>query len=257
MVDLIGMNKSVSEFEKIDILGIPVDKVTTAQALEAFEDFLNTDGLSFIATPNPEIILASQKDPEIVSVLKAADLKIPDGTGIVKASSILGQPLSERVTGIDFSYAALKQLAALGKSVYLLGSRPGIAEKAAANLAEQIPGLKIAGFHDGYFKPAEEDSLVQEINSSGADLLCVAMGAPRQELFIYRHRNELSARAAIGIGGSLDVWSGELSRAPQFYIDHNIEWVYRLKQEPSRIKRIWKLPLFLIKVYIQRGKNGH
>ena len=251
------MNKSVSEYEKIDILGIPVDKVTNSQALSLFEDFLNTDGLSFIATPNPEIILAAQKDREVADVLRSADLKLPDGTGIVRASAILGQPLSERVTGIDFSYAALHRLADLGRSVFLLGSRPGIAEKAAEKLAEQIPGLKVAGFHDGYFKSDEEAGLVQEINDSGADLLCVAMGAPRQEFFIARHLNDLKARVAIGIGGSLDVWSGELNRAPQFYIDHNIEWVYRLKQEPSRIKRIWKLPFFLIKVYIQRGTNGH
>ena len=135
------MNKSVSEYEKIDILGIPVDKVTNAQALSLFEDFLNTDGLSFIATPNPEIILAAQKDKEVADVLRSADLKLPDGTGIVKASAILGQPLSERVTGIDFSYAALQRLAGLGRSVFLLGSKPGIAEKAAEKLAEKIPGL--------------------------------------------------------------------------------------------------------------------
>jgi len=161
------------------------------------------------------------------------------------------------VTGIDFSFAALKRLAEMGGSVYLLGSRPGIAEKAAENLKKQIPGLKVAGFHDGYFRESEEDAVVREINASGADFLCAAMGAPRQEFFIYRHRNDLNVKAAVGIGGSLDVWSGELNRAPQFYIDHNIEWVYRLKQEPKRIKRIWKLPLFLIKVYIQRGRNEH
>ncbi len=251
------MNKTDSDIKKIDILGIPVDRVTKKQALEKFEEFLKTDGLSFIATPNPEIILAAQKDPQISEVLRSADLKIPDGTGIVRASAILGQPLSERVTGIDFSYAALQKLAELGGSVFFLGSKPGVAEKAAARLAEQMPSLRIAGFRDGYFKSFEEDEVVKEINASGADFLCTALGAPKQELFIYNHKDELNAKAAIGIGGSLDVWSGTLKRAPRFYIDHNIEWIYRLIQEPSRIKRIWKLPLFLLKVYIQRGKNGN
>ena len=251
------MNKTASDIKKINILGVPVDMVSNSQALELFEAFLETDELSFIATPNPEIILAAQKDEQIAEVIKSADLKLPDGTGIVKASAILGQPLSERVTGIDFTYAALQRLAKAGGSVFLLGSKPGIAEKAAAKLVEQIPSLRIAGYRDGYFKSFEEDEVVNEINDSGADMLCTALGAPKQEFFIYRHRDELKAKVAIGIGGSLDVWSGTLNRAPQFYIDHNIEWVYRLKQEPARIKRIWKLPLFLIKIYIQRGKNGN
>lgn len=251
------MNESVSNINKVDILGISVDRVTKRQALEQFEGFLETDGLSFIATPNPEIILAAQKDPRIKEVLNSADLNIPDGAGIVRASAILGQPLPERVTGIDFSYAALQRLAELGGSVFFLGGKPGIAEKAVARMTEKIPSLRVAGFRDGYFKSFEEDEVVKEINDSGADFLCAALGAPKQEFFIYEHRAELKAKAAVGIGGSLDVWSGTLKRAPQFYIDRNMEWLYRMMQEPSRIKRIWKLPVFLLKVYIQRGKNGY
>jgi N-acetylglucosaminyldiphosphoundecaprenol N-acetyl-beta-D-mannosaminyltransferase len=123
---------------------------------------------------------------------------------------------------------------------------------AAANLEKEIPGLKIAGFRDGYFKEEEEASVVRQINESGADFLCVALGSPKQEYFVIRHRDMLKVKAAAGLGGSLDIWSGQLNRAPAFYIDHGLEWLYRMIQEPKRLKRLPALPVFLIKAAIRR-----
>ena len=246
----------VSEREKLDILGVEVDRVTMDSALDAFRGFLDSDGCSLIVTPNSEIVLNATKDPSLAELISSADLVIPDGIGLVYASRIAGSPLKERVTGIDFSYNALKLLAERGGSAYLFGGKPGIAEKAAEKLKEQIPGLRIAGFRDGYYRPEEEAEIAAGIMASGADFLLAALGSPKQEKFIADHREDLGVRAAIGVGGSLDVWSGTLERAPQFYIDHGLEWLFRLKQEPKRIKRTAKLPLFLIKVLLTGRKNG-
>ena len=142
----------------------------------------------------------------------------------------------------------------MGKSVEYYLSK-GFEKKMA-----EYPGLVVSGMRDGYFKPEDEDSIVAQINASGAELLLVALGSPKQEKFIQRHRGEFqNVRAAIGIGGSLDVWAGTLKRAPEFYQKHGLEWLYRLIQEPSRYKRMAALPLFMMKVVMTKGrkKNGN
>ena len=237
-----------TERKTIEILGITIDDVTLAESVERFKGLIEnaseSDKLSLIVTPNPEIILAAQKDSRIADTLNSAALAIPDGVSIVKASQMLGSPVKERVTGIDFTFEALKYLASAGRSAYFLGAKPGIAKAAAENVCKMIPGLKIAGCHDGYYKPEEEPSIVDEINASGADFLCLALGSPKQEFFAVDHSGELRVKAAIGVGGSFDVWSGTLKRAPGFYRKLGIEWLYRLIQEPWRLKRMSVIPQF-------------
>ena len=247
---------------RIKILDVPVDMVNSKQALAIFAELMEEEGLSLIVTPNSEIIVNAGKDADLKEVISAADLVIPDGIGLVYASRILGCPLEERVTGFDFLTDILGWLAEHGKSVFLLGSKPGegempdIAEFAAAKMQKRFPGLKIAGVHHGYFKADEEETLVAEINASGADFLCVAMGAPKQEKFIWNHRRELTPRAAIGVGGSLDVWAGAVKRAPEFYQKHGLEWLYRLIKQPSRYKRMAALPLFMARVVRDKRSMG-
>jgi len=241
-------------YETIKILGVDVDRVSNQEALKAFESFLVQDKCSQIVTLNPEMIVNAQNNDQFRQVLEDSELVFPDGIGVVYASKIVGKPLEERITGIDFAYDALKILAGKGGSAYFLGAKPGIAEAAAKKLTEEIPGLKIVGARDGYFKAEDEEAIVSEINASGADFLCLALGSPKQELFAHNFKDKLKCKAVIGIGGSFDVWSGTLKRAPEFYIKNNIEWLYRLKQEPSRIKRIAKLPVFLLKVAIHKEK---
>ena len=135
-----------------------------------------------------------------------------------------------------------------------------MAQMAAEKKMAEYPGLVVAGARDGYFKPEDEDEIVAEINASGAELLLVALGSPKQEKFIRKHRDELvNVKAAIGVGGSLDVWAGTLKRAPEFYQKHGLEWLYRLIQEPSRYKRMAAIPLFMLKVVVTKGrkKNGN
>lgn len=234
--------------ERINIMGVPVDMVDYEEALARFKTFVEEDGVSLIVTPNSEIVVNAGKNEELMEAIKQAEMVIPDGIGLVYASKILGHPLRERVTGIDFLGRALAYLAETGKTAFLFGSKPGIAEKAAARMEQAYPGLKIVGTRNGYFKEEEEEGILREINEAAPDLLCVALGSPKQELFVLKYKDRLNAKAAIGIGGSLDVWSGDLKRAPEFYRKHGLEWLYRFIQEPSRYKRMAALPLFMLKV---------
>lgn len=239
--------------EKVSIRGFEVDMVGMDEALSSFEKLLEGDSLSVVVTANCEILNEAGKNEELAGVIKRAALVIPDGIGLVYAARIKGYPLNERVTGIDFSRNALELVAKKGKKVFFLGAKPGVAQAAAEKLMQEIEGLQITGWHDGYFKPEEEDAVVEEINGAKADFLCVALGSPKQELFMERHRNKLCCKVGIGLGGSLDVWSGNTLRAPDFYIDHGLEWLYRLKTEPWRFKRIAKIPFFLLKVLFDKN----
>lgn len=245
------------------ILGIPVDMVTKEEAFEIFTELMKRPGFDLIVTPNSEIVVNATEDRELAAIIQMAGLIIPDGIGLVYASGILGYDLDERITGIDFLTVILAYLENKGKSIYLLGAKPGetqetsVAHMAGEAMKQKFPHLKIAGTHHGYFKKEEEKDIVEAINASGADFLCVALGSPKQEKFMYEHRNEFtSAVCGIGVGGSLDVWAGTVARAPVFYQKHGLEWLYRFIKQPSRFPRMMKLPLFLIKVIAQKNRRS-
>ena len=251
----------MSKQERIKILDVPVDMVNMKQASRRFLDLMETPECSLIVTPNSEIIVNATKDPELKKIIESADLIIPDGIGLVYASRIVNCPLEERVTGFDFLTEILRLLDERGQSIFLLGSKPedeenpGVAEYAGYKMKKQFPNLRIAGTHHGYFNSEDEAAIVEKINSSGADFLCVAMGAPKQEKFIANHQKELKVKAAIGVGGSLDVWAGTVKLAPDFYRNHGLEWLYRLVKQPSRYKRMAALPVFMVRVLTERRKK--
>ena len=240
---------------RVNILGVPVDMVDKEQASAVFAEIFSQPGCSMIVTPNSEIVQNASKDEELRSLIASADLIIPDGIGLVCASKVMGCPLSERVTGIDFLESIIARLAQTGESIFFFGSKPGVADEAADRMKKKYPGLRVAGTQNGYFQPEEEALIVKQINESGADFLCVALGAPKQERFIAQHRDEFtSVRGAIGVGGSLDVWAGNLKRAPEFYRNHGLEWLYRFIQQPTRFKRMLTLPVFMLRVIFRRGR---
>ena len=240
---------------RVNILGVPVDMVDKEQASAVFAEIFQQPGCSMIVTPNSEIVQNASKDEELRSLIASADLIIPDGIGLVYASKVMGCPLSERVTGIDFLESIIARLAQTGESIFFFGSKPGVADEAADRMKKKYPGLRVAGTQNGYFQPEEEALIVKQINESGADFLCVALGAPKQERFIAQHRDEFtSVRGAIGVGGSLDVWAGNLKRAPEFYRNHGLEWLYRVIQQPTRFKRMLTLPVFMLRVIFRRGR---
>jgi N-acetylglucosaminyldiphosphoundecaprenol N-acetyl-beta-D-mannosaminyltransferase len=231
-------------FLKQDILGVLVDDVTLDEAVAAGEALLDQGGFHYVVTPNPEFILAAEKDAEFRTVLNRADLSLPDGIGVVYASKILGRPLKGRAPGADFAQKLLDRLSRTGERLYLLGAKPGVAEQAAENLCKAHPGLCICGVHDGYFK--EDKPVVEAIRAAQADVIFVCLGAPKQELWMAKNGPACGVKLAVGLGGCLDVFAGNVQRAPEAWQKAGMEWLYRLIKEPSRIGRMAKLPLILV-----------
>ena len=235
--------------ERITLRGIPLDVLTREEAGKRMEQLLSQEGCSVVVTPNCEILYAAEKNAELSRALAGADLAVPDGIGVVKAASMAGTPLKERLAGIDICADTLKICAEKGISVFFLGGKPGVARRAAENMEKQIPGLKVAGTADGYFCAEEEPLVVRRVAESGAGFAVIGLGSPKQELFMARNALSLGAKACMGVGGSLDVWAGEVKRAPERMTRAGLEWLYRLLQQPSRISRVAKIPayLFLVK----------
>lgn len=242
--------------DTVDVLGIPVDNVRMEEAVQAVLRFLDADRAQSIYTPNAEIMMAAQRDKALKAVLCEADLLVADGAGVVLASKLLGTPLHEKVSGIDL----IRRLFRLPDSneirFFFFGGKPGVAEEAKVNLEASCPGIRIVGCRDGYFSPVEETAILQEINASGANVLLVALGAPKQELWIHANKPCLTVKVCIGVGGSLDVLAGRASLAPEFFRKHGLEWLYRLYKEPWRYKRMLDLPRFMLCVLRKRMCGG-
>ena len=231
--------------ETVDILGVPVHMVTMDQTVALGRRFMAEPGCSQIATVNPEFVMAAQQDEAFMAVLQQADLCIPDGIGLVYASRRLGSPLPERVPGSELVYRLAEAAAEDSRRLFLLGAAPGVAEEAAAVFRARYPALDIAGTYAGSPDADENETIVNLINNSGADLLYVAYGAPKQDKWIVRNHDVLSSvRLAVGVGGSLDFITGHAQRAPQWAQRMNIEWLHRLVMEPWRWRRMLALPRF-------------
>jgi len=242
----------VDEGDKINILGIDLHRVDYEEACKRVSDYLKLNTCRIIVTPNAEIIMAARTDKEIKTLINSSDICLPDGIGVVLASKILGKPLSERTTGFDFMMKMLVLANQEGLSFFLLGGKPGIAELAGNKIISMFPNVRIAGTYHGYFNKDEEHEVVNRINENRPDILLVAMGYPKQEMFMLNNKEKLKVRVAMGVGGSLDVLSGTVRRAPVFMQKAGLEWLYRLVTQPSRFKRMSVLPIFLIKVVMER-----
>ena len=241
--------------QRINVLGVDFDNVTMGEAVDAAWTLLEARKGAYIVTPNPEIVMSCRKDPAVAAAVAGAALAIPDGIGIIYGAKILKTPLKEKVPGCDFTLALLEKMAAAGKSVYILGGKPGVAEQAAENLREKLPGLRFAGTHDGYFK--DDAPVVEAINAAEPDLLLVCLGAPKQELWMNRNAEALNVGLMIGAGGSVDIYAGTAQRAPEAWCNAGLEWLYRLLKEPKRLGRQMELPKFMLKVIgtSLRGKS--
>ena len=238
---------------RIDVLGVGFDNVTMEEAVARGVELIHQKGSHYVVTPNPEIVEVCRENLAAKIAVNGADLVLPDGIGVIKGAAMLGTPLKEKTPGIEFAGHLMERMAGEGLSLYLLGAKPGVAEKAAENLRAQYPGLVIAGTHDGYFK--EDGPVVEDIRQSGADVVFVCLGAPKQELWMEKNGPATGAHRLCCLGGSLDVFAGTVERAPKFWCDHGLEWFYRLCKEPKRIGRMMKLPLFLVHVKQEKRKK--
>jgi len=236
--------------DKIDILGVPIDNVTMGEAVARISQYVASPDLHTVFTPNPEIIMLAKKNDRLFSILKNADLVVPDGIGVVIASKLhKGSALKERVAGYDLVQNTMKQAMQKGYKYYFLGSKPGVAKEAAKEMIATYPGIQIVGTHDGYFKQEDSKDIIEEINASRANIILVALGAPKQEIWIHENKPLLKhAKVLIGVGGSLDVMAGVVKRAPLVFQKVGLEWFYRLLKEPTRIVRLLVLPKFIIEV---------
>lgn len=231
---------------RVDVLGIGFDNLTLSEAADRGMELLHAEGAHYVVTPNPEIVEVCRESQAAREAVNGAALVLPDGIGVIKGAAMLGTPLKERVPGIEFAARLLEKMAGEEMSLYLLGAKPGVAETAAERLRERYPGLRVAGVHDGYFQ--EDGPIIADIRRSGADVVFVCLGAPKQELWMAKNGSATGARLLCGLGGSLDVFAGTVKRAPKFWRDHNLEWFYRLCGDPRRLGRMMKLPLFLVHV---------
>lgn len=239
---------------KIDVMGVLFDNVTMDEALLKAEEILSGQSAQYVVTPNSEIVYEAMRSQELCDLINNASLVLPDGAGVVLGSRILKTPLKEKVAGVDFADRLLAYLAKAGGSVYLLGSKPGVAELAAEKMLEKHPGLTIAGLADGYFK--DEDPVIEKINAVAPDVLFVCLGAPKQEKFMAAHKQELNVKLMAGLGGSLDSFAGTVKRAPEWMIKLSLEWLYRLIKEPKRFGRMLRLPKFIWAVLCKRIGGG-
>jgi N-acetylglucosaminyldiphosphoundecaprenol N-acetyl-beta-D-mannosaminyltransferase len=248
----------------VSVLGVRVDRVTQQQALDTMERLIAQRRASDqplqcrqIVTVNPEFVMAAQRNEPFRNAINAAALVLPDGTGVVWAARYLGKPIAGRVTGTDMLPLLAQRCSLSGYRLFLLGAAPGVAEMAAARLQALAPGLQIAGTYAGSPALAEEDAIIERIRSAGADVLCVAYGAPAQDLWIYRNLPRLPVALAMGVGGAFDFLAGRQVRAPRIIQRTGMEWLYRLYREPSRWRRILvAVPIFAISV-LMRGRKQH
>ena len=241
--------------EPIKILGVPVHPMTMKQSVDSLEQRMLAGEQTFVVTANAEIIMMCQEDAAYNSIIsQKAELVLPDGAGAVWAGRHLGYKVPERVAGFDLYNQLLALSAKKGYKAYFFGGSPGIAEAAKAKSEEMYPGVKIVGCHNGYFTDADVPAIIEAINQSGAEMLFVALGAPKQERWILAHREELKPRILMGIGGSFDVLAGKMERAPKWMQDASLEWAFRLYKQPSRFMRMLALPKFALKVMFSGNK---
>ncbi|MFN8487282.1 MAG: WecB/TagA/CpsF family glycosyltransferase [Caldilineaceae bacterium] len=250
-------------FPIVNILGVHIHQVNFQETLAQIETWIAPSVLPLAPSPlplapcrqictiNPEFIIDARRDPHFAAVLKRADLRVPDGIGVLWAARLFGQPLQERVTGSDGIYRICERAAQKGWRVYLLGAAPGVAARAATILQQLYPGLCVVGADSGNPMDGEWPAIQQRLAAAQPDLLFVAFGHPRQDFWIDRHRHELPVKVAIGVGGAFDFVAGVTVRAPRWVQRLGLEWLHRLWREPWRWRRMLKLPQFVGLVLLQ------
>lgn len=234
------------------ILGVKIDKVRFVEAVEKAKQLIKSGNKSYIVTPNPEIIVAAQKDNEFKNILNKSSLSIADGMGLVWLSKLFRNGIPERVTGIDLLEALMEEAEKNNFSVFLLGGNQGVAEKAAQSLKSRYPDLKIVGTFAGSGGKEGDREVLRKIGQSQIDILAVGYGPVKQEKWIDRNLQKLNVKLAIGVGGSLDFISGYKKRAPVWIQKAGFEWLFRLILEPWRWKRQLALPGFVCLFLVEK-----
>lgn len=235
----------------VEILGTEIDNYSFNEAIEKALTLINSDKVSQVVTINPEMFSEAECNNEFKTIIDDAEMVIPDGIGVKIALKLKGHNV-ERIPGIDFAKELLEKCALNNISVAIVGAKEEIVNKAVENLKKEINNLNIVYYHNGYF--TDNNEIYEKLKELKPKLVLVALGSPKQEYFIYNAKKVLMPCLMVGIGGSLDVWSGSVKRAPKVFQKLGFEWLYRTISQPERFKRIFPaLPLFLIKVLKYKG----
>jgi N-acetylglucosaminyldiphosphoundecaprenol N-acetyl-beta-D-mannosaminyltransferase len=244
VITIMALATAARDAERVEILGVGVDCVDMGLAMARIEEFIRSKQPHLVATADSSGLVIAQSDPEFMAILKKADLVTPDSAGILWAAKRKGRKLKERVSGVDIVARLCARSADAGYRIFLLGSAPGVAETAAEKLRLRFPGCNIVGARHGYF-PADSDAVVAaEVAEAKPDVLFVAMGIPRQEKFIAATMEIIRAPVAMGVGGSLDVFSGKAKRAPKIIQKLCLEWLWRVLLNPKKFGKVKTLPKF-------------
>ncbi|QNK87609.1 WecB/TagA/CpsF family glycosyltransferase [Sporosarcina sp. resist] len=235
---------------KETILGVQVNTENYDELIPKVFRNIEDKKKSLVVAINPEKLMKAKEDPGLKALLNRAEFQIPDGIGVIIASKLKKGSISSRITGIDMMDRIVREAARTGRTVFLYGAKPGVANKAAQQLKQTYPDLNVAGTQDGY--ESDTSKVLETINKAKPDILFVAMGSPKQEQWIEQHRDNLYPTLYQGVGGSFDVLAGNVKRAPAAFQKMGAEWLYRLLKEPSRLKRQMNLPKFLFEVFTQK-----
>lgn len=224
--------------KRVNLFGLRISDISMSEALYLAKMGLDLGEQSVFFTPNFEMLAAARENGFIRELLNGASATLPDGVGLRVVGALLGRPIKNTVAGIDFGENVLALAEEKGEGVFLLGGKVGVAERAALNIKKAHPKVKICGVHHGFFDRREEKSVIEKINSSGASILIVCMGFPYQEKFVFEHKNALSGvKLFLCLGGALDVWSGDVKRAPEPIRHKHLEWLWRILNQPQRAGR--------------------
>jgi len=237
--------------QSIKILSTRIDNVSLSDALTLIGSYINGNNPQQIITANSLMILEARKNEKLKNIFDAAALVIPESAGICWAAKFLKTPLKEKIPGIDFMLALLEYAQQKKHQVFFLGAKEEVIKKASDEIKKKFPELQIAGFHNGYFLENEQ-SVISQIKSSNAEILFAGLNAPFQEIWLNENLGKLGVKIATGVGGSFDVLSCNLRRAPKWMIGANIEWVFRVAQQPWRISRIIKLFSFVLRIFKEK-----
>ena len=236
--------------KKEQYLGVNVITLNYDEIIKDIKKRMEEGLTSTIIAVNPEKVITASKDEQIKTLINEATYQIPDGVGILMASRLKGGRIQSRVTGVDMMERLLKFASDEGKKVFMYGAKEEVVATAKAKIEEKYPSIRITGYSNGYAK--DQDELVRKINQSGAEIIFVALGSPRQELWIRDHMKDLNLKVYQGVGGSFDVFAGNVKRAPSFFRKAGLEWFYRLITDPKRFKRQLALPKFLLKIITKK-----
>jgi N-acetylglucosaminyldiphosphoundecaprenol N-acetyl-beta-D-mannosaminyltransferase len=230
-----------------------VSRVNRARAMEILHRFIESGKPHLVVTADASGHVIARDDPEFLRIVNGAALITPDSTGVLWAARRLGTPLEERVSGVDLAEQLCADSARKGYGVYFFGAEPGVAEEAAEKIRERYPGAHIAGTAHGYIRtPEEEAAVIHDIQEKRPAVLLVAMGIPKQEKWITRHMDQLGVPVCMGVGGTFDVFSGRVDRAPVWMQRRGLEWLYRLYRNPRKLSKVATLPVFMLRVLTRR-----